>query len=458
VNRAKAVGAGLFIALSVLLFAVALFMIGDRRMLFEARFPVYAEFATLGQLESGAIVRVSGLDAGEVTDIGVPGSPEGKFRVRMEVREDLHKLVRIDSVATTQTEGLVGAVFVNISGGTDAMPPVQNGGTIRSREPFLISDLLQQASDTVGLISTTVQSLSGDAQVAVQQIAEIAGEASGLVTDIRPDLTAIAKNGSQISNDTREILAAINSGNGTLGKLVRDDALYRQVRDIADQAQAVIGNVREVTTEARRALADFRSSDSPAQGLMSDMRLTVTQAREATADLADNMEALKHNFLLRGFFNRRGYFDLDQISPVQYREGVLEDGKRKAMRIWLSSNVLFAAGPDNTEQLTDGGRVRIDSAMATFLKYLPANPLVVEGYATGATEGERFRGGRIRAAMVRQYLLGRFELLPQHTGYISLAGQAQGNPSGSDGWDGVAITLFLDRDALQFGDQQAVVP
>jgi hypothetical protein len=213
-------------------------------------------------------------------------------------------------------------------------------------------------------------------------------------------------------------------------------------------------NVRDVSTEARRAIADFRSSDGPAQGLMADMRVTLTQAREATGDLADNMEALKRNFLLRGFFNRRGYFDLDDISPAQYRQGVLENGKRKAMRIWLSSEVTFVRGADGLEQLSPDGRVRVDSAMATFLRYLPSNPLVVEGYATAGTADERFRVARLRAGIVREYLLGRYALLPQHTGFMALGSDAKGSPNGTDGWDGVAITLFLDRESLQFGDQQ----
>ena len=140
-----------------------------RRMLFERRFPVYAEFGRLGQLETGAIVRVSGLDAGEVTAIEIPLSPEGKFRVRMEVREELHQLVRVDSIASTQTEGLVGAVFVNITGGTDKAQRVVDGGTINSREPFILSDLFDQASETVALINTTVDALSDDAETAVSR-------------------------------------------------------------------------------------------------------------------------------------------------------------------------------------------------------------------------------------------------------------------------------------------------
>src|SRR5262249_46224975 len=153
--------------------------------------------------------------------------------------------------------------------------------------------------------------------------------------------------------------------------------------------------------------------DSQAQGLMADMRVTLAQAREATADLADNMKAMKRNFFLRGFFNRRGYFDLDAIAPAEYRKGVLEQGGRKAMRIWLGADVLFEPGPNGSEVLSAGGRARLDSAMGTYLEYVPANPLVVEGYSTYGSVGERFRRARLRAALVRDYLLGRYELTAQ---------------------------------------------
>src|ERR687891_1913646 len=132
----KLVGAGAFVAIGILLFTVALFMIGERRMLFEDRFTVYTEFAKLGQLELGAVVRVAGMDAGEVTDITIPPSPAGKFRVKMEIREDLHGLVRTDSVASSQMEGLVGAIFLNVGAGSEETPQVPVGGTIPSREPF----------------------------------------------------------------------------------------------------------------------------------------------------------------------------------------------------------------------------------------------------------------------------------------------------------------------------------
>lgn len=451
----RVVGAGAFVLVGVALFTAALFMIGSRRMLFESRFPVYTELARLGQLEVGAVVRVAGMDAGEVTAIEIPARPEGKFRVRMDVRDDLHQLIRTDSVATTQTEGLVGAIFVNIAAGTDKAPQIPEGGTIPGREPLQFADLLEQMSETVALVNTTVESLSVDITRAVQQVALTVEDAHVLIEDIRPEITAIANNGARISADTQEMMASIRRGEGTIGKLINDDGLYMRAREIADEAKTVMENVREVSNEARRAISDFRSKDGPAQGLMADMRVTLMQAREATADLADNMEAMKHNFLLRGFFNRRGYFDLDAISPAEYRNGVLENGKRKAMRTWLGADVLFEPGPEGSEVLSESGRARVDSAMATYLRYVPSNPIVVEGYATEGTLGERFRLSKLRAGIVREYLLGRYGLAPQNTGYIALGADAQGSP-GDDRWNGVSITLFLDRQALQFADQPDV--
>ena len=251
----RLVGAGAFVVVGLLLFTVALFMIGERRMLFEDRFEVYTEYAKLGQLEVGAVVRVAGADAGEVSSIDIPPSPAGKFRVKMEIREDLHGLVRTDSVATTQTEGLVGAIFVNIGAGSEAAPQVPEGGTIPSQEPFSMADLMTQMSETIGLVNETVESLKGDVEKAVQQVALTAEEAHSLIEDLRPDITAMAKHGNRIAADTQRIVADLQAGKGTIGKLMTDDALYVRAREIADEARTVMANVKEVSNEARRAIA-----------------------------------------------------------------------------------------------------------------------------------------------------------------------------------------------------------
>ena len=451
----KVVGAGAFVVIGVLLFTAALFMIGERRMLFDDRFELYTEFAKLGQLEVGAIVRVAGMDAGKVTEVIVPASPAGKFRVRMEVRDNLHPLVRTDSIASVQTEGLVGGIFLSIATGSEGAPLVPEKGTIPGREPFVLADVLEQASETFEQVAMTVDKISGDLETTIERMEVATKDAHQLFIDITPQIKSMAENGSRMSADTRLVIAGIHAGEGTLGKLIKDDTLYVRAREVADEAQVAMANVRQVSDEARRAIVDFRSEDGPAQGMFADVRVTLGQARDVVANMADVTEAMKHNFLLRGFFNRRGYFDLDAISPAEYSTGVLENGKRKAMRIWLGSPVLFATAANGTEELTDEGRARIDSAMTTFLKFLPTNPLVVEGYASDGSEGDRYQRSRQRTGIVREYVLGRFQLTPQNTGYIALAGDAVDSPGG-DQWDGVALALFIDVEELQFVPQPRV--
>ncbi len=168
-------------------------MIGERRMLFEDRFELFTEFAKLGQIESGSIVRVAGMNAGEVTEIQVPSSPEGKFRVKMEVRDDLHALVRTDSLASAQTEGLVGGIFVSIATGSAEAPEVPEGGTIAGREPFSMADLLAQASETITQVNMTVDKLSGDLETTINELQMTTADAHQLFIDITPEIKSIAR-------------------------------------------------------------------------------------------------------------------------------------------------------------------------------------------------------------------------------------------------------------------------
>ena len=75
-------GLGAFVIGGILLFAIGLFLIGERRMLFQKKFTVYTQFTRISGLQPGAPVKVNGMGAGEVETIEVPLNPAGKFRVR----------------------------------------------------------------------------------------------------------------------------------------------------------------------------------------------------------------------------------------------------------------------------------------------------------------------------------------------------------------------------------------
>jgi phospholipid/cholesterol/gamma-HCH transport system substrate-binding protein len=446
-NRRYQVAVGAFVIGGVLLFAVGLFLIGDRRMLFDRSIEIYTEFANLAALEEGAKVRVGGMDAGEVSSIQVPPSPSSKFRVKLRIREDFHRLIRVDSLATVQTDGLVGNKFVQIEPGTDQAQIIPERGTIPSREAFELSAMLQRMSDTVDLIRTTIVDLKGGIDVALASVTETADEAQNLLNDVGTEARQIMDSAQKVSRDVNAIVARVREGKGTVGKLLTDDSLYTSVKKISTDAEKAVASLREATEEARGAVADLRGDNGPLKGVTGDLQQTLASAKDAMQDLQENTEALKHNFLFRGYFNKRGYFDLDELSVEQYRQGALETRDRRGLRIWIRASALFERDANGSERLTADGQARLDSAMSQFIRYPRNSPFVIEGYATAGANDERFLSSRRRIQLVRDYLVAKFALDPAVVASMPMGQEAADSPDGNR-WDGVALAMFVPTSAM----------
>jgi phospholipid/cholesterol/gamma-HCH transport system substrate-binding protein len=192
--------------------------------------------------------------------------------------------------------------------------------------------------------------------------------------------------------------------------------------------------------------ANVGGKNGAMQGMTSDLRQTMSFAREAMADLAENTESLKRNFLFRGLFRGRGFYNLDSIAPADYRGGEFAGKNREPLRIWLSAAVLFTTDKDGVEVLTAEGKQRLDSAMATFIAYPKQMPFMIEGYARGATADAGHLKSATRAVLVRDYLVQRFSLNPNTTGLMPLGLDAADSPSGDNTWDGVGLTLWMKRE------------
>jgi len=354
----RLIGVGAFVLGAIVLFGLGLFMIGDRQMLFARKFEVYTEFSKLAGLESGSPVWVAGMKAGEIASIEIPPGPS-RLRLKLKIRRDLQPLVRTDSVATIQTEGLVGDTFLQVSTGSKDAPEAPPGSTIPSKEPVTFGDVMQQMGDTVRTVGDTVRSVRGDLQNTMKSMSGAADRAGSAVSDI--------------------------------GK--------------------------------------------------------------AAGNLADDTEALKHNFLFRGFFKDRGYFDLTAISPVDYRRGTLLTKGRAVVRKWVSADSLFRRGAKGAESLSPSGKAALDSAVGEWMQFRGEGPLMVEGYSAAATAHQQYLTSQARADLVRTYLIERFGLDPKNTGAIALGSAAQGSPQG-DVFDGVALALYLDKKALDQSTQR----
>ena len=453
---------GAFIVGGLLLFGFGLFLIGDRRMLFSKSAEYYTEFAQVSALESGAKVRVAGMDAGEVVEVRAPSGPGSTFRVKFRIVEKLFPVIRTDSIASIQTDGLLGNKYLLIDIGTTGM--ASPGYTLRSREPFEIGDLLAKIRETVTAIDATVGEVKGDVADATQTVAEAAKHVDQILVAAQAPVARFTAAASNVSEDVGAIIAHIRAGEGTIGKLVNDDGVYSSLSASAKEIQLAMENLRQTSAEVKELVSRFKSGEVPADiertmknvgesserikllvsgfqpergggdGITGDLRATLGSAREAMSDLAENLEALKHSFFFRGFFKDRGFYDLASLSPVEYQSKQFEKNVTKE-RVWVRHDELFTLKANGSEELSDPGRKKLNAMMANFLRFTRDRAVIVEGYAAAGTLDEQFLLSRERATKVRDYLVKKFTLSPDYVGVMPMGAVSEyGN--------GIALVLL----------------
>jgi phospholipid/cholesterol/gamma-HCH transport system substrate-binding protein len=229
---------GAFILGTLAILAVGIFIIGGKKYMFTPTYTLKTSFASVAGLDAGADVLIGGVHSGMVRSIELPNKSGGQVTVVMELNENTRHIIRQDSLASIQTEGLLGNQYVAVSFGSPDKAEVKSGDTIGSIPPLEMSELLDKANGLLGQGQTAMASIN------------------------------------KVAEHLSSVSAKIDSGNGTVGALVNDRDLYNNLDQTASSA-------RSAASSAQTGIKDFQ----------------------------DNMEALKHNFLLKGYFKNRGYED-----------------------------------------------------------------------------------------------------------------------------------------------------
>jgi phospholipid/cholesterol/gamma-HCH transport system substrate-binding protein len=449
-NRSVAVG--ILVVGGLALFTLGTFLIGNQHKAFARHFEVYTEFANLDGLAKGAKVRVSGMDAGEIVDIGVPTQPGSKFRLKLRIEQRLHPLIRTDSVVTIDTEGVVGDKFLFVHQGGPNTAEAGPLMTLPSKEPLDISDLMEKGA---GML-TDVNSM----------MKETVGKLNGALDTVTTTV-----------NNADDIVIGLKEGRGPAGMLLRDEDTADQLRQTIENTRQATSSLRHASTQADAMVSDLQSrrlgqkaddamvsAKDAAQNIDATSRQlqqTLTAAlgpdeqgadaatnigqslsnlNLATGNMAEDTEALKHNFFFRGFFKHRGYYNLSNLKPDQYRQDKLFSAPANR-RQWFTNEDLFQTGADGVETLSVLGKKRIDGIATQLGDAMVSRPVVVEGYAPASDQKDQFAKSRNRAILVSQYLHTHFHLDPQNVGFVSLQDQP---PSGvqKDHWDGICLVIL----------------
>ncbi len=465
---------GLFIVVGFAIFTAILFQIGSRQKLFNRHLTLYTEFANLGGLTNGAKVRVSGLDAGQIKKIEIPKDPSQKFKLELQVEEKIHGIVRKDSVASIETEGVVGDKFVLIKKGSESSPEVHAGAMLPSKEPLDLSALLEKSSGLLTDVHGSINDIRGRVDGALDSITRTVNHADTLVTHVRPDISGIARNGNQISAKLNTLVTDLNAGKGPAGLILKDQASREQLQSTLANVQQASVNLNQVSLRADETVADFQArqliaktqatienvqslsqqldttmqqalaKDNIGQDGATNLRQTLSSLNRTSTNLAEDTEALKHNFFLRGFFKRRGFYNLDQLSRKEYVKACEHHDHDADDRKWLPAQDLVIDNGNGKEELSEVGRQLINAELDPIVDTLPSRIIVVEGYADGGSANDQYALSRQRADLVRKYLEAHYHLKHSNLGVVALRDQPP-KGSGKERWNGAGIMLWNEK-------------
>lgn len=217
-NQGFKIRLGLFIVAGLVLFVLAIFIIGKQKNLFNPVFKLSTKFENVSGLQVGSPVRFSGINVGTVDNVEIINDSMVKvdFIIKQEVQQFLHS----DTKAGIGSEGIIGDKLVVLSQGNSKSKMVKDGQYIASVEPIETDAIMRSLETTAG-------------------------------------------NAALATGEINEILVKINNGEGTLGRLIQDKTMAN------------------------------------------NLDKTLVNLKNSSKGLNENMEAAKHNFLLKGYFNKK---------------------------------------------------------------------------------------------------------------------------------------------------------
>jgi phospholipid/cholesterol/gamma-HCH transport system substrate-binding protein len=446
---------GVFTTAAVVLFGSALFLIGNQHKAFHHHIVFYTNFQNVDGLPKGAKVRVDGMDAGEVQSIQIPSSPAQKFRLKMSVDDQLHGLIREDSLVTVETEGIVGDKFLLIHSGSEHASLARAETTLQSKEPFEMTKLLEQAQGIMTQAGTTLNGLQGTMTDVNRHLDTTLDTATGTMKNVNSVVLDV-RNGKGAAGllledkataaDVKQSIANVRQTTETLnGTSTRIDNILSDVQsrqlipkmdDTLTAAKSASQNLDQTSQQINTTLKAAFGEDQYGEDAGTNLQQSLTNINQATGNLTDDTEALKHEFFFKGFFKHRGYDNLDDLPVEQYRAGQVFKSLPET-RQWIPAASLFTSDGTGEEVLSPQGRGNIDAAVGQ-LKEIYGKPLIVEGYASGPSPSDELIQSRRRAALVRTYLQLRFHLQLKNTGIVALRSTPP-NATGKTTFDGVSL-------------------
>ena len=312
----KIVKLGFFVMTGLFLLVFMLYLIGKSKNLFGSTMGLRTRFKNANGLLIGNHIYFSGLQAGTIKDIRLLDATT--VEVTMLIEDRMRAYIHKNATASIGTEGLIGNKTINITPGSTSDLPIQEGDLLLAEKSIDRNEMLLTLSRT----NTNIADISTELSVLVHRINNSKAlwgimDDAGLPAELKMTLSNIGQASANVNQAAREINAIVSNvkaGKGAAGVILTDTGfgigLRQAVSKIETFSDKASGLVDRLNAMAGHVNDDLQTGPGTAHTIFTDstlasrLSLSLYNIERGTAAFDQNMEALKHNFLVRGYFRR----------------------------------------------------------------------------------------------------------------------------------------------------------
>ena len=311
-----AVKLGIFVLTGMLLLILTLYIVGKNKDLFGSSFDLKTRFQDVSGLVSGNNVRYSGIDVGSVSEVVILN--DTTIEVPMSIDKKMRGFIWSNAVASLGTDGLIGSRVVNIAPGSGDAPLVSGGELLPSKEDINAQVMLQ----TLNRTNENIADITEELRVTIHRI-----NTSAQLTELLEDQTLSAnlkaslvhlrettEKASALMTSANEAFALVSKGQGTLATLLTDTTLAIELREAVQQIKTVETSAEQLANDldaiAVSVQKDLNQGPGAANAVLKDslmadnLRQTIENLEKGTAAFNENMVAMRHNFMFKGYFKK----------------------------------------------------------------------------------------------------------------------------------------------------------
>ena len=313
-SQKKNILLGLFVMAGIIIFIVGIFLVGSKNELFKKTVTISARFTNASGLKAGSNIRFNGVKVGIVKSVALIN--DSLVQVDMNIEESKRNYIPNNAIASIVSDGLMGDKMVNITTGKSSGVPIRNNDTIKSHNPLVTDQVLQTLSTTnenIKIISENLKKLTTDLNSengTIQALYKDPKMADNLKQSFS-NLNSITGRVLTVSASLQQMTAQMQNGNGTIGEILNDTTMGKNLVYTMKKLKETSDQLINVSDQISLTMQHVNSGKGAANMLLTDtafssnIQQSMINIKSASERLNEDMEALKHNFLTRGYFRKQ---------------------------------------------------------------------------------------------------------------------------------------------------------